>query len=144
MTVENGARRFQVARLDPVMLLDRRDLGRMDGGLADHAVRQVFDDFLVQQLGQVEGGRAGVLDVAADILRAATPLRLLVDLAADEGPRRCARVVVCHRLGAFLALGRSLFKGGRALSVELLRSVRGIVDQAREEIDGRVNTTLAK
>ena len=37
--------------------------------------------------------------------------------------------------GAFLALGRSLFKGGRALSVELLRSVRGIVDQAREEID---------
>ncbi|HEY3125186.1 MAG TPA: hypothetical protein VGK70_14130 [Thermoanaerobaculia bacterium] len=36
---------------------------------------------------------------------------------------------------AFSALGRSLFKGGRALSVELLRSVRGIVDQAREEID---------
>jgi hypothetical protein len=37
--------------------------------------------------------------------------------------------------GAFLALGRSLFKGGRALSVELMRSVRGIVDKAREEID---------
>ncbi len=37
--------------------------------------------------------------------------------------------------GAFLALGRSLFKGGGALSVELLRSVRGIVDKAREEID---------
>jgi hypothetical protein len=36
---------------------------------------------------------------------------------------------------AFSALGRSLFKGGRALSVELLRSVRGVVDQAREEID---------
>jgi len=36
---------------------------------------------------------------------------------------------------AFSSLGRSLFKGGRALSVELLRSLRGIVDQAREEID---------
>ena len=36
---------------------------------------------------------------------------------------------------AFSALGRSLFKGGRALSVELLRSVRGIVDKAREEIE---------
>jgi hypothetical protein len=36
---------------------------------------------------------------------------------------------------AFSALGRSLFKGGRALSVELMRSVRKIVDQAREEID---------
>ena len=36
---------------------------------------------------------------------------------------------------AFSALGRSLFKGGRTLSVELVRSVRGIVDQAREEID---------
>ena len=36
---------------------------------------------------------------------------------------------------AFSALGRSLFKGGRALSVELMRSVRNIVDQAREEID---------
>lgn len=36
---------------------------------------------------------------------------------------------------AFSALGRSLFKGGRALSAELLRSVRGVVDQAREEID---------
>jgi hypothetical protein len=36
---------------------------------------------------------------------------------------------------SFSALGRSLFKGGRALSVELLRSVRGIVDRAREEID---------
>ncbi len=36
---------------------------------------------------------------------------------------------------AFSALGRSLFKGGRVLSVELMRSVRNIVDQAREEID---------
>jgi hypothetical protein len=40
---------------------------------------------------------------------------------------------------AFSALGRSLFKGGRALSVELLRSLRGIVDRAREEID-RLNS----
>ena len=36
---------------------------------------------------------------------------------------------------AFSTLGRSLFKGGRVLSVELLRSVRSIVNQAREEID---------
>ncbi len=36
---------------------------------------------------------------------------------------------------AFSALGRSLFKGGRTLSVELLRSVRGVVDRAREEIE---------
>lgn len=36
---------------------------------------------------------------------------------------------------SFSALGRSLFKGGRAVSVELLRSVREIVDRAREEID---------
>ena len=36
---------------------------------------------------------------------------------------------------SFSALGRSLFKGGRAVSVELLRSVRGIVDRAREEFD---------
>jgi hypothetical protein len=36
---------------------------------------------------------------------------------------------------AFSALGRSLFKGGRVLSVELLRSVRSVVNQAREEND---------
>ena len=36
---------------------------------------------------------------------------------------------------AFSGLGRSLFKGGRALSVEVLRSLRNIVDQARDEID---------
>ncbi len=36
---------------------------------------------------------------------------------------------------SFSALGRSLFKGGRAVSVELLRALRGTVDRAREEID---------
>ena len=36
---------------------------------------------------------------------------------------------------AFAALGRSLFKGGRAVSVEVLRSLRNIVEQARVEID---------
>ena len=36
---------------------------------------------------------------------------------------------------SFSALGRSLFKGGRAVSVELLRSLRGTVDRAREEIE---------
>jgi hypothetical protein len=33
------------------------------------------------------------------------------------------------------ALGKTAFKGGRVLSVEVLRSVRAIVDRAREEID---------
>jgi len=33
------------------------------------------------------------------------------------------------------ALGKTAFRGGRVLSVELLRSIRGIVDKAREEID---------
>jgi hypothetical protein len=36
---------------------------------------------------------------------------------------------------AFSALGKSLFKGGRALSVEVLRSLRKIVEDARTEID---------
>ena len=36
---------------------------------------------------------------------------------------------------SFSALGRTMFKEGRTLSVELLRSVRGIVDRAREEIE---------
>ena len=33
------------------------------------------------------------------------------------------------------ALGRTAFKGGRVLSVEVLRSVRAIVDKAKDEID---------
>jgi hypothetical protein len=36
---------------------------------------------------------------------------------------------------AFSALGRTAFKSGRVVSVEVLRSIRGIVDRAREEID---------
>ncbi|HEU5249988.1 MAG TPA: hypothetical protein VFW15_08370 [Thermoanaerobaculia bacterium] len=36
---------------------------------------------------------------------------------------------------SFSALGRSAFKGGRVLSAELLRAMRGIVDRAREEIE---------
>ena len=36
---------------------------------------------------------------------------------------------------SFSALGRTMFKEGRTLSVELLRSVRAIVDRAREEIE---------
>ena len=36
---------------------------------------------------------------------------------------------------SFAALGRTAFKGGRVLSVEVLRSIRAIVDRAREEID---------
>lgn len=33
------------------------------------------------------------------------------------------------------ALGRTAFKGGRVISVELLKSIRGVVDRAREEIE---------
>lgn len=41
-----------------------------------------------------------------------------------------------RELGTSLsALGKTAFKGGRVLSVELLRSVRGIVDRARDEVD---------
>ncbi len=41
-----------------------------------------------------------------------------------------------RELGQSLAaLGRTAFKGGRVLSAELLRSIRSVVDQARDEID---------
>jgi hypothetical protein len=33
------------------------------------------------------------------------------------------------------ALGKTAFKGGRVISVEVLRSIRGIVDRARDEIE---------
>ena len=36
---------------------------------------------------------------------------------------------------SFSALGRTAFREGRVLSVELLRSVRGVVDKARDEIE---------
>ncbi len=36
---------------------------------------------------------------------------------------------------SFSALGRTMFKEGRTLSVELLRSLRAVVDRAREEIE---------
>jgi hypothetical protein len=36
---------------------------------------------------------------------------------------------------SFSALGRTAFREGRVISVELLRSVRGVVDKAREEIE---------
>ena len=36
---------------------------------------------------------------------------------------------------SFSALGRTLFREGRGVSVELLRSLRRVVDRAREEIE---------
>jgi hypothetical protein len=59
----------------------------------------------------------------------------------DEQPNRTDdvdRTVVdeMRELGQSLsALGKTAFKGGRVLSVELLRTVREIVDKARDEID---------
>lgn len=59
----------------------------------------------------------------------------------DEHPNRTGaddRTVVdeMRELGQSLsALGRTAFKGGRVLSVEVLRSVRAIVDKAKDEID---------
>ncbi len=41
-----------------------------------------------------------------------------------------------RELGQSLSqLGRAAFKGGLVLSVEVLRSIRGIVERAREEIE---------
>ena len=57
----------------------------------------------------------------------------------DKNPETGGAVPVAEelrQLGQSLsALGRTAFQGGRVLSVELLRSVRGIVDRAREEIE---------
>jgi hypothetical protein len=59
----------------------------------------------------------------------------------DEQPNRtdaADRTVVdeMRELGQSLsALGRTAFKGGRVLSVEVLRSVRAIVDKAKDEIE---------
>ena len=36
---------------------------------------------------------------------------------------------------SFSGLGRTLFREGRGLTAELLRSLRGVVDRAREEIE---------
>jgi hypothetical protein len=36
---------------------------------------------------------------------------------------------------SFSALGRTMFREGRGVTVELLRSARSIVDRAREEIE---------
>jgi hypothetical protein len=36
---------------------------------------------------------------------------------------------------SFAALGRTVFREGRGVTVELLRSARSIVDRAREEIE---------
>ena len=59
----------------------------------------------------------------------------------EEQPNRSDdidRTVVdeMRELGQSLsALGKTAFKGGRVLSVELLRTVREVVDKARDEID---------
>ncbi len=57
----------------------------------------------------------------------------------DKDPETGGAVPVAEELRqlgqSFSALGRTAFQGGRVLSVELLRSVRGIVDRAREEIE---------
>lgn len=59
----------------------------------------------------------------------------------EEQPNRtddADRTVVdeMRELGQSLsALGRTAFKGGRVLSVELLRSARSIIDKARDEIE---------
>ncbi|PYQ35073.1 MAG: hypothetical protein DMF55_08165 [Acidobacteria bacterium] len=58
----------------------------------------------------------------------------------DEQPGRSeserSLIDEMRELGSsFSALGRTAFKGGRVLSVEVLRSIRAIVDRAREEIE---------
>jgi hypothetical protein len=53
----------------------------------------------------------------------------------DEAAERSVMEEMRELAQSFAALGRTAFKGGRVLSVELLRAIRGIVDRAREEID---------
>lgn len=53
----------------------------------------------------------------------------------DEATERSVTEEMRELAQSFAALGRTAFKGGRVLSVELLRAIRGIVDRAREEID---------
>ncbi|HEV8230744.1 MAG TPA: hypothetical protein VGQ75_00220 [Thermoanaerobaculia bacterium] len=53
----------------------------------------------------------------------------------DEATERSVMEEMRELAQSFAALGRTAFKGGRVLSVELLRAIRGIVDRAREEID---------
>lgn len=58
--------------------------------------------------------------------------------ASSEPAGTSDRTVVdeMRELGtSFAALGRTAFKGGRVISVELLRAIRGVVDRAREEIE---------
>jgi hypothetical protein len=53
----------------------------------------------------------------------------------DEATERSVVDEMRELAQSFAALGRTAFKGGRVLSVEVLRSIRAIVDRAREEID---------
>ncbi|HEX9689463.1 MAG TPA: hypothetical protein VGB47_10400 [Thermoanaerobaculia bacterium] len=53
----------------------------------------------------------------------------------DEATERSVVDELRELAQSFAALGRTAFKGGRVLSVELLRAIRAIVDRAREEID---------
>jgi hypothetical protein len=53
----------------------------------------------------------------------------------DEATERSVVDEMRELAQSFAALGRTAFKGGRVLSVELLRAIRAIVDRAREEID---------
>ena len=53
----------------------------------------------------------------------------------DEATERSVVDEMRELAQSFAALGRTAFKGGRVLSVEVLRAIRAIVDRAREEID---------
>jgi hypothetical protein len=55
--------------------------------------------------------------------------------ATEEATERSVIDEMRELGNSFSALGRSAFKGGRVLSAELLRAMRGIVDRAREEIE---------
>jgi hypothetical protein len=76
-------------------------------------------------------------EISCPVIRFRDPqeLEMEEEKKPDTAPGPAVGDEVRELAQAFSALGRSLFKGGRALSVELLRSLRGIVDQAREEID---------
>ena len=59
-----------------------------------------------------------------------------MDEQPKQDPNEPSLIDEMRELGsAFSALGRTAFKSGRVVSVEVLRSIRGIVDRAREEIE---------
>jgi hypothetical protein len=59
------------------------------------------------------------------------------DKKTGSGPEgdRAISAELRELMRSFASLGRTVFEEGRVLSVELLRSARGALDSARQEIE---------